>query len=209
MSARRWPGSSRDATRTAEPVVLAPAPVPSGWTLEEAEEEERKLGDGHRLASRERDDARAALEAARATLPGAASRGFEAAREAQRTISEAEERLRAAESVTSAMEAALRPVAEERWRLAKIKLREDADAALEAKLRERAAVDAEIVAALDALARLAARRDEMTAAASRICESATSGGADPLPGFERSYYGSPVREAAALIPGSLRHTLST
>ncbi len=212
MNARRWPSdSSRDVTTTttAEPAVLAPAPDLPPMTLEEAKDAERKLAADLALAREERDAASAALAEAKGALPGAASRGFEAAREAQSAISETEERLRAAESVTSAMEAALRPVAEERWRLAKIRRREEAGTALAAKIRERADVDAEIVAALDALARLGARRDEITADALGIIESVARDGGDSVGSIERSYYGSPVREAASRLPGSLRLTLST
>ena len=212
MNARRWPSdSSRDVTTTttADPAVLAPAPDLPPMTLEAAEDAERKLAGDLALARAERDDATAALSKAKASLPDAASRGFEAARGAQRTISEAEERLRAAESVTSALEAALRPVAEERWRLAKIRLREQAGERLAEVSRERAAVDAEIVAALDALALVAARRDALTADALGIIESVARDGGDSVGSIERSYYGSHVREAASRLPGSLRLTLST
>jgi len=196
-------------TTTAEPAVLAPPPFLGEMTLEEAKEAERKLADGVNAARAERDEAEAALASARAALPGAASRGFEAAREAQRAISEAEERLRAAHSVWSAMDAALRPVAEERWRLAKIKLREDAGERLAAKLRERTAVDAELVAALDALALIATRRDTVTADALGIIESAERNQVGPVGSIERSYYGSPVVEAVRRLPGTLRSAIGS
>lgn len=207
MSARRWPsGSSRDVTTTttAEPAVLAPAPDLPPMTLDEATEETRRLEDGLRLARAERDDATAALAAASASLPEAAPRGFEAAREAQRAISEAEDRLRAAQAVTSAMEAAHRPIAEERHRLAMIRLREQAGERLAEKTRERAAVDAEIVAALDALALIAARRDALTADARGIIESVERNRLDHIGHIEPSYYGSPVVEAVRRLPVTLR-----
>lgn len=213
MSARRWPtGSSRDVTTTttAEPAVLDPAPVVlEEMTLEEAKEAERKLSDDVRVASREREDAEAALATAKAALPGAASRGFEAAREAQRAISEAEERLRAAQAVWSAMNDALRPVAQERYRLAKIRLRKQAGKRLAEKTRERAAVEVDLVAALDALALIAVRRDALTADALGIIESVARDGSGPVGHIERTYFGTPVVEAVRRLPVTLLRAFSS
>lgn len=199
---KKWP---TDPVNVPAPVApQAPEGSPSvpdlgGMNPEEIEAKAAELEGVLRAARSERDGAAVDLATARGGLVAAAGRGFEAAKAAQRAIAEEEERLRTAELVTEAVEAAHRPIAAEAHRLSQIRTRERFALAQDAKIRERDGIDQDLIAAIDTLGVVAARRERATAEALEIKRTATQSG-HGLPHFENGYTSPAIRAAIERLP---------
>lgn len=193
--------------RSAESVVQDVLPSPQPMTLEEAQEVERASQRSVSVAGDELAAAREELAAARAAFQGAAARGLEAAREAQRRVNAAEARLRDATELYGALQAAHGPIAERRlelWRLRRgLEIGED----LGAKARTLAAVDEEIVKALAALSAVAKRREALVTAAERLREEAARTSLGRFSFTDEGYGSAPIAAAIADLPPNLRRYL--
>lgn len=189
--------------RAAESVVAATPTT----ALEEAQEAERKSGRAVAEAGDELAAAREELEAARGALPGAAALGLEAAREARKRVSAAEARLRDASEVHELVTAAHRANAERRlelWRLRRgLEIGED----LGAKTRALAAIDEEIVGALETLSAVAKRREALVTAAERLREEAARTSAGRFSFTDEGYGSASIATAIADLPPNLRRHL--
>ena len=200
-----------DSPRTALRQAPKPEPVETPAVVDladsEVEAEAARLSTDLQTARAERDDLARDLAEAQASLAGAASRGLEAARKAQGTISETEGRLRVAGALADALERALAPIAEQARRVYLVRVRDQFAARHQAILATRDAVDLEVVEAVRALAAVANRREIATAAALAIESEARTSGVGPIGSAERGYHGSPVKAAVEAIAIPLRVTI--
>lgn len=197
MSAPRWP--------TPAPLAPAPAPAPvqPPVLVDDPEAAAQKLEVDLRAARAESEAAVAALDAARNAFPQAAAQGLDAVRAAQREASAAADRVKLAEEVVTALEAAHRPLAEAGEAVRRERRRTQLAADLGAALTARDRIDEEVVAAVDALAAVAARREDATAAALAIERRAAAERMEGLPSVERYMLPARILDALARIPAPI------
>lgn len=195
MSARTWPsGRPEDEESAPTPAVDLSTMAP-----ERVHARAQELEDGLRAARRERDEAAVEVATGKGRLIEAAGRGFEAAKTVQRQIAEAEERLRTAELVTEAVELAHRPFAAESHRLRREQRRVEMTGELAAAVAARDRIDADLLAAIENLSVVAARRQAATAAAHEIEKRAAAEGL-AVGTVERYLLPASIREALKRIP---------
>ena len=187
--------------RAAESVV--PDEV-AATPLEEAQEAERKSGRAVSEAGDELAAARDELEAARGALPGAAARGLEAAREARRRVTAAEARLRDATELHEVLTAAHHSNAERRLELWRVRRGLEIGEDLGAKTRALAAIDAEIVGALETLAAVAKRREACVTAAAKLREEAARTSLGRFSFTDEGYGSAPIAAAIERLPLAFR-----
>ncbi len=190
--------------RAAESVV--PDEV-AATPLEEAQEAERKSGRAVSEAGDELAAARDELEAARAALPGAAACGLEAAREARRRVTAAEARLRDATELHEVLKAAHHANAERRLELWRVRRGLEIGEDLGAKTRALAAIDEEIVGALETLSAVAKRREALVTAAERLREEAARTSLGRFSFTDEGYGSAPIAAAVADLPPNFRRHL--
>lgn len=186
------------ATDAEAPAVVerAPAPVlPDGDPEQALARIEVDLRDGRH----ESVEATAALAAAREALPGAAARGLDAVRSAQREVRAAEERVRAADEVVTALEQVHRPLAEAAYAKRRERRRAELAGDLGAAVATRDRIDGELLGAIEALRIVAEKRQAATAAAVEIEKRAASEGL-PCGSVERLILPAHIREALRRVP---------
>lgn len=200
MTACTWP-SGRPGDLEVKAAASAPTPAVdfSAMTFEEFQSRVQESEDGVRAARIERDEAHAALTAAREALPGSAHKGLDAARAAQRSVRDAEDRLRLTEEVAVVMETAHRPFAEESHRLRRERRREELAGELNAAVAARDRIDADLLGAIENLSAVAARRQAATAAAHEIEKRAATEGL-AVGSVERYLLPASIRDAIKRIP---------
>jgi hypothetical protein len=195
-------GRPGDVILQDEPQRPAPSPESSRpMTLEEAEAAEAKASANVRAADGELVEARETLAIARAALSEAAGRGFEAAREAQRAITAAEARFEAARTLHELMLRVQAPIAQRRSQLYRERRRETLIKDFGERLVERGRIDSEIVAAVNGLAAMIARRDAVTSALASMKEEAERSAFGAIGGPADDEYRTPeFRKALTALP---------
>ena len=194
MSAPRWP-----AGRPTDVEVKVAAPAPAPVVVDDPEAAAEKLEPDLRAARAESVEAKDALAAAREALPGAAARGLEAVRASQRSIRDAEERLRLAEEVVGALEQVHRPLADAAYAKRRERRRVEMTGELGAAVAARDRIDVEVLAAIEVLRQVAERRQAATAAAVAIEKQAAAEGL-AVGNVDAFLLPAPIREALRRVP---------